>query len=122
MTRSHWSCRAKHLWALVMGRAQAIIKQAPTSGHLFLFFNRRRDKLKILYWEGSGLAIWYKRLEVGTFQVLTAINDEEGMEIEYWQLLPLLDELDLETGRRRKRFRLVSQSVKKLRLGLLTAG
>ncbi len=92
----------------LMGRAQTIFEQDPTSGHLFLFFNRRRDKLKILYWDGDGLAIWYKRLEVGTFQLLTTTNDEEGMEIEYWQLLKLLDGLDLETGRRRKRFRLVS--------------
>ena len=92
----------------LMGRAQSIFEQDPTSGHLFLFFNRRRDKLKILYWDGDGLAIWYKRLEVSTFQVLTTASDEEGMEIEYWQLIELLDGLDFETGRRRKRFRLVS--------------
>jgi transposase len=92
----------------LMGRAQTIFQQDPTSGHLFLFFNRRRDKLKILYWDGDGMAIWYKRLEVGTFQMLTTTNDEEGIEIEYWQLVQLLDGLDLETGRRRKRFRLVS--------------
>jgi len=92
----------------LMGRAQTIFQQDPTEGHLFLFFNRRRDKLKILYWDGDGLAIWYKRLEVGTFQMLATTNDEKGIEIEYWQLIQLLDGLDLKTGRRRKRFRLVS--------------
>jgi transposase len=43
--------------------------QNPESGHLFLFFNRRRDSVKALMWEGDGLVIWYKRLEVGTFGV-----------------------------------------------------
>ncbi len=91
----------------LMGRAQEIFDQDPTSGHLFLFFNRRRDRVKILFWDHDGLCIWYKRLEVGTFQMLTATNDQEGIEIEYWQLVKLLDGLDLKTGRRRRRYRRV---------------
>jgi len=86
------------------GRAQEVFDQDPTSGHLFLFFNRRRDRIKILYWDHDGLCIWYKRLEVGTFQMLTTTNDQEGIEIEYWQLVKLLDGLDLKTGRRRTRY------------------
>ena len=54
----------------LMGLAQDVFNQDPTSGHLFLFFSRRRDRVKILFWDRDGFCIWYKRLEVGTFQML----------------------------------------------------
>ena len=59
----------------LMGLAQEIFDQDPTSGHLFLFFNRRRDHIKILFWDHDGFCIWYKRLEAGTFQMLTTSNE-----------------------------------------------
>lgn len=49
----------------LMGRAQEIFDQDPTSGHLFLFMNRNRDRIKILFWDRDGFCIWYKRLEQG---------------------------------------------------------
>ena len=91
----------------LMGRAQEIFNEDPTSGHLFLFVNRGRDRIKILFWDRDGFCIWYKRLERGTFQLLTTTNDEEGIELDYAQLVKLLGELDLRTGRRR-RYRRVS--------------
>ena len=89
----------------LMGRAQEIFDQDPTSGHLFLFLNRRRDRIKILLWDQDGFWIFYKRLEEGTFQMLTTTNDEEGLELEYSQLVRLLGGVDLKTGRRRRRYR-----------------
>ncbi len=91
----------------LMGRAQEIFDQDPTSGHLFLFLNRDRDRIKILFLDRDGFCIWYKRLERGTFQLLTTANDAEGIELDYAQLVKLLGGLDLRTGRRRRRYRRV---------------
>ena len=87
----------------LMGRAQEIFNQDPLSGHLFLFVNRNRDRIKILFWDHDGFCIWYKRLERGTFQLLTTTNDEQGIELDYSQLTKLLGGIDLKTGRRRRR-------------------
>jgi len=88
----------------LMGRAQEIFDQDPCSGHLFLFLNRSRDRMKILFWDRDGFCIFYKRLERGTFQLLTTANDAQGIELDYSQLVRLLGGLDLRTGRRRKRY------------------
>ena len=91
----------------LMGRAREIFDQDPTSGHLFLFVNRSRDRMKILFWDRDGFCIWCKRLERGTFQLLTTTADEEGIELNYAQLVKLLGGFDLRTGRRRRRYRRV---------------
>lgn len=91
----------------LMGLTQQIFDQDPLSGHLFLFVNRQRDRLKILLWDVDGLAIFYKRLESGTFQLPRSTRREHGIELDECQLNRLLTGLDLRTGRRRKRFRCV---------------
>ena len=91
----------------LMGRAQEIFDQDPCCGHLFLFLNRSRDRIKILFWDCDGFCILYKRLERGTFQLLTTTNGAEGVELDYSQLVRLLGGLDLRRGRRRKRYRRV---------------
>jgi transposase len=91
------------------GMAVNIIEQDPLSGHLFVFRNRNRDRLKILYWDRDGLAIWYKRLEKGTFQFPTDLIDKEKRspraEISTEQLSLLLGGIDLRSVERRKRYR-----------------
>ncbi len=91
----------------LMGLAQQIFDEDPLSGHLFLFVNRQRDRLKILFWDHDGLAIFYKRLEAGTFQLPNTSGGEQGVELDERQLNRLLTGLDLKTGRRRKRYRRV---------------
>ena len=65
----------------LQGLVLNVLKQDPLSGHLFLFVNRCRDKLKILYWDGDGLAIWYRRLEQGTFQVPAPTENQNSVEM-----------------------------------------
>lgn len=91
----------------LMGLAQQTFDQDPCSGHLFLFFNQKRDRLKILFWDVDGFCIWYKRLEVGVFQLPVATEGQEGVELNGSQLNRLLGGLDLKNGRRRKRYRRV---------------
>lgn len=89
----------------LMGLAQTIFDQDPLSGHLFLFFNRKRDRIKILFWDVDGFCIWYKRLEVGVFQLPVATEGDQGVELNCCQLNQLLGGLDLRNGRRRRRYR-----------------
>ena len=95
------------------GMAQNLMKQDPLTGHLFVFRNRNRDRLKILYWDRDGLAIWYKRLEKGTFQFPTDLDRSEtketekktpAAEISADDLSLLLGGIDLRSVQRRKRF------------------
>lgn len=92
----------------LQGIITSVLEQDPLSGHLFLFVNRRRDKLKILYWDGDGLAIWYRRLEQGTFQMPSIAPDEKSAEIRSEELTMLLRGIDLNSAKRRKRFALAS--------------
>jgi transposase len=85
------------------GLVQECFGQDPLTGHLFLFLNRRRDRIKILYFDRDGLAIWYKRLEQGSYQVPPAA-DRDGIELGPAQLAMLLSGIDLRGARQRKRF------------------
>jgi transposase len=75
------------------------------AGHLFVFANRRRDRVKILYWDRDGFAVWAKRLEQGTYAMPF---DEDGgqvrREITAHELGALLSGIDLSEAKRRKRY------------------
>ncbi len=88
----------------LMGQAEMIFNQDPLSGHLFLFLNKSRDRIKILFWDRDGFCIFYKRLEAGTFQLPDFDSHQQGIELTYSQLTHLLGGLDLKSGRRRKRY------------------
>lgn len=90
------------------GLVSGVLQQDPLSGHLFLFINRRCDKLKILYWDGDGLALWYRRLEQGTFQTPKLSDDRKSLEMRSEELTMLLRGIDYSNVRRRKRYSLAS--------------
>jgi transposase len=74
----------------------------PLSGHLFVFINKRCDRIKILYWDRDGLAVWAKRLEKGTFRIPDARADR--VEMSAADLAALLAGIDLNSARRRPRY------------------
>lgn len=74
----------------------------PLSGHLFVFINRRGDRMKILWWDRDGYALYYKRLEQGTFA--SPPTDPAHPSISRTQLAMMLDGVELESARARRRY------------------
>ena len=84
-----------------------IIRQDPLSGHLFVFFNRRRDRVKVLAWDRTGLCLWYKRLEAGLFAVPAACRPgQQSLEMPYADLMLILEGIELAGAKRHKRYAL----------------
>jgi transposase len=89
---------------------QTHLGQDALSGDLFVFRSRRGDRLKLLYWDEDGYALWYKRLEEGSFVLPVADGKrasvgEHGLVLRPAELAMLLDGVDLSHVRRHKRYR-----------------
>lgn len=78
--------------------ARSIVKEDPLSGHLFLFISRDRGAVKILYWDRSGYAIWYKKLQGGRFFY------PSKRELSYTELMCVLDGIEFEKMVKKSRF------------------
>lgn len=99
-----------------------VVVQNPLSGHLFVFRNRTGNRLKILYWEGAGFCLVYRRLEKGTYrfppaptplpagqpQGAAAAPQPASLEIDGGDLAMILEGIELASARRHKRFELPS--------------
>lgn len=91
------------------GLVQEHLGQDPLAGDLFVFRSKRGDRLKLLYWDNDGFAIWYKRLEEGTFLFPTADGQRakvgaHGLAIRPAELAMLLDGIEVANIKRRKRY------------------
>ena len=82
--------------------AEQVVRESPLSGHLFVFRGRRGDRIKILYWDRDGYALWYKRLEAGVFRF--PVDDSQAQEISAADLGLILEGIDLRSVKRQKRF------------------
>jgi transposase len=84
--------------------ASNIMGLDPFSGHLFVYFNKRGDKCKVLFWDRTGFCIWYKRLERGSFQRIGNPSKATSLEIDITTLSLVLEGIDISRAKQRKRY------------------
>lgn len=89
-----------------------VVNEDPQSGHLFVFINRRKDRVKVLWWDGSGYLLLAKRLEHGQFRVYDRADGGPGhYELKVSELTLLLEGIDLRGAKRRRTHDELAQSV-----------
>ncbi len=86
------------------GLVRNIFLQNPHSGDIFIFINHRRTHIKLLQWQGDGFAIFYKRLEKGTYEIPSAGEKSTHIEISSQQLLLMLEGIYLLSVKKRVRY------------------
>ena len=77
--------------------------QQVTDGSLFLFVNRRRDRIKALWWETGGLTLWYRRLEQGTVELPKPQGDQRHVRIDNVELAMWIAGVPLQSAKRRRK-------------------
>ena len=93
----------------LMSIVQCEFRRDVRAGDLFVFINKRADRLKALWWDGDGLAIFMKRLESGPFQRPASKESDRHLLIDRVQLGLLLSGIELSSVRRRKRYQMKQQ-------------
>lgn len=86
------------------GIIQTRLGSDPLSGDVYVFLNRRRDRIKLLVWDRSGFWIFYKRLEKGPFQLPVIAADQSSVDLPYEELMLILEGIDLTRIRKRRRY------------------
>jgi len=86
------------------GVVQNTLGNNPLNGDVFIFISRRRDKIKLLHWQGISFTLYYKRLEEGTFEVPTYDPQAGSITLSYAQMVMLVDGLTIKNIEKRKRY------------------
>jgi transposase len=84
--------------------ATQVVGRDPRSGHLFVFFGRARDRVKVLFWDRTGYCLLYKRLEKGTFRLPVLPKDATAIELSSADLALILEGIDLAAAARHRRY------------------
>jgi transposase len=89
----------------LMAIVRDLLGHDPLSGHLYVFFSRRRDRVRVVYWDRNGIAMWSKRLERGRFRpAFDADGALSANAVEFAELALVLEGIDLAGARRRPRW------------------
>lgn len=88
------------------GIVSSAMTRDPLSGDVYVFLNRRRDRIKLLVWERGGFWIFYKRLEKGSFELPSGADREDTILLPYTELIMLIEGIDLASAKRRNRYKL----------------
>lgn len=92
-------------FAGLVGIVEKELGQQVEAGGLFLFFSRRRNAVKVLFFTGDGLAIFYRRLERGTFELPTSSDaSAKGIELKRSELTLILEGIELSSVKHRRRW------------------
>lgn len=86
----------------LMGVITSVFQANVLDGHLFLFVNKRRDRLKAMWWDRDGIVIFYKRLEKGTFEIPPLTDPTSHLTLDATQLAMLLGGVSLAAANRRR--------------------
>ena len=81
----------------------------PQDGSLFVFYNKRRDRMKLLWWQADGFWLFYKRLEAGTFQVPENTSEDKSIHLTADELQLIISGIDLTSIKRRKRYAMAAE-------------
>lgn len=95
----------------LMAMVRSVLAHDPLSGNFYVFFSRRCDRVRIVYWDRDGIAMWSKRLERGRYR--PAFSDDgriNASAVEWAELALLLEGIDLADARRRPRWQPAKRS------------
>jgi transposase len=86
------------------GLVQNKLGRDPSGGDVFIFINKRRDKIKLLHWQGNSFVLYYKRLEKGTFELPKYDGVVGSIVLDYAKMVMIIDGLSIKNIPKRERY------------------